>query len=66
MLQHLLSISTTPILIGTWMDAGWAIDFYRKHGFVFWQKPRRIVCSKNIGKFPTDRSKHLSSWQVRI
>jgi hypothetical protein len=23
----------TPVLIGTWADATWAIDFYKKHGF---------------------------------
>jgi hypothetical protein len=22
-----------PILIGTWADASWAIDFYRRNGF---------------------------------
>jgi len=33
LLQHLLLISTTPILIGTWANANWAIDFYVKHGF---------------------------------
>jgi N-acetylglutamate synthase-like GNAT family acetyltransferase len=22
-----------PVLIGTWADAVWAVDFYRKHGF---------------------------------
>src|SRR5215212_1639470 len=33
LLQHLYSISSTPVLIGTWADAKWAIDFYRKHGF---------------------------------
>ncbi|HEX8332197.1 MAG TPA: GNAT family N-acetyltransferase, partial [Segetibacter sp.] len=33
LLSHLTSISRTPILIGTWADAKWAIDFYQKHGF---------------------------------
>jgi GNAT superfamily N-acetyltransferase len=33
LLQHLGSIATTPILIGTWSDAKWAIEFYRKHRF---------------------------------
>ena len=23
----------TPVLIGTWADASWAINFYKKHGF---------------------------------
>jgi N-acetylglutamate synthase-like GNAT family acetyltransferase len=33
LLEHLRNISTTPILIGTWADANWAIQFYQKHGF---------------------------------
>ncbi|MDB5231213.1 MAG: GCN5-related N-acetyltransferase [Chitinophagaceae bacterium] len=33
LLQHLSSIATTPLLIGTWADANWAIDFYQKHQF---------------------------------
>jgi N-acetylglutamate synthase-like GNAT family acetyltransferase len=33
LLHHLLSRSSTPVLIGTWADAQWAIDFYLKHGF---------------------------------
>ena len=33
LLAHLRSIATTPVLIGTWAAADWAIAFYRKHGF---------------------------------
>lgn len=33
LLQHLNTIAATPVLIGTWADAKWAIDFYQKHGF---------------------------------
>jgi N-acetylglutamate synthase-like GNAT family acetyltransferase len=33
LLKHLYQISTTPVLIGTWADAKWAIEFYQKHGF---------------------------------
>jgi GNAT superfamily N-acetyltransferase len=33
LLQHLLSMVTKPVLIGTWRDAEWAIRFYQKHGF---------------------------------
>jgi len=39
LLAHLQSIATTPVLIGTWADATWAIQFYEKHGF-------RVVSSK--------------------
>jgi len=33
LLRHLTAISSTPVLIGTWADAKWAIEFYKKHGF---------------------------------
>lgn len=33
LLQHMSTLTTKPILIGTWADATWAIEFYRKHGF---------------------------------
>jgi N-acetylglutamate synthase-like GNAT family acetyltransferase len=34
LLNYLIAMSTTPVLIGTWADAKWAIDFYVKHGFL--------------------------------
>ena len=33
LLEHLYAVSTTPVLIGTWAAATWAIGFYQKHGF---------------------------------
>ena len=33
LLQHLATLVASPILIGTWADATWAIGFYEKHGF---------------------------------
>ena len=33
LLQHLAASVSTPILIGTWADASWAISFYKKHGY---------------------------------
>jgi len=33
LLEHLRKMSAAPILIGTWADAKWAIEFYQKHGF---------------------------------
>jgi len=33
LLQHLSTLTKKPILIGTWADATWAIDFYKKHRF---------------------------------
>ena len=33
LLQHLRTLTAKPILIGTWADATWAIEFYKKQGF---------------------------------
>jgi GNAT superfamily N-acetyltransferase len=33
LLEHLRSLTTRRILIGTWAAADWAIRFYRRHGF---------------------------------
>jgi GNAT superfamily N-acetyltransferase len=33
LLEELVSKATRRMLVGTWADAGWAIDFYRRHGF---------------------------------
>ena len=33
LLNHLSELTTKPILIGTWADATWAINFYKKRGF---------------------------------
>ncbi len=56
LLQHLESLSETPLLVGTWADATWAVRFYEKHGFrlvtpaekdrllqTYWQIPARQV-----------------------
>jgi GNAT superfamily N-acetyltransferase len=33
LLTHLRTLTDGPVLIGTWADAAWAIQFYEKHGF---------------------------------
>lgn len=38
LLEHLSRMATTPVLIGTWSDAKWAIAFYQKHGFRLLQR----------------------------
>jgi N-acetylglutamate synthase-like GNAT family acetyltransferase len=56
LLNHLCAMTSTPILIGTWADAKWAIEFYQKHGFrllplkekdellkKYWQIPQRQI-----------------------
>jgi N-acetylglutamate synthase-like GNAT family acetyltransferase len=33
LLRYVQSLADKPILIGTWADASWAIEFYRRNGF---------------------------------
>jgi N-acetylglutamate synthase-like GNAT family acetyltransferase len=33
LLRHVEALTARPVLIGTWADASWAIDFYRRNGF---------------------------------
>ena len=33
LLHHLEEMTTKPILIGTWVDATWAIRFYKRNGY---------------------------------
>jgi N-acetylglutamate synthase-like GNAT family acetyltransferase len=33
LLAHLVELTSKPVLIGTWAEAKWAIEFYQKHGF---------------------------------
>jgi GNAT superfamily N-acetyltransferase len=33
LLRHVEGFADKPILIGTWADASWAIEFYRRNGF---------------------------------
>jgi N-acetylglutamate synthase-like GNAT family acetyltransferase len=34
LLRHVESLTGKPVLIGTWADASWAIEFYRRKGFI--------------------------------
>jgi len=55
LLDHLKGLVTTPrLLVGTWADAYWAIDFYQKRGFTllpdkdellrtYWDIPQRQI-----------------------
>ncbi|HXU77392.1 MAG TPA: GNAT family N-acetyltransferase, partial [Methylomirabilota bacterium] len=33
LLDYMIQLTHRPVLIGTWKDATWAIEFYRKNGF---------------------------------
>ncbi len=55
LLNHLKGLTTTHrLLVGTWADASWATDFYKKHGFsllpdkdellkTYWDIPQRQI-----------------------
>jgi len=55
LLNHLKGLVTTSrLLVGTWADTQWAIDFYQKHGFsllpnkdellkTYWTVPQRQI-----------------------
>jgi GNAT superfamily N-acetyltransferase len=55
LLAHLKTlVNTRRLLVGTWADARWAIDFYQKHGFklepnkdelleTYWDIPQRQI-----------------------
>ena len=73
LLDYLKRITTTPqLLVGTWKAATWAIEFYRKNGFVdmpdkdallstYWDIPQRqIETSVVLGMDIKNNSKELS------
>jgi GNAT superfamily N-acetyltransferase len=41
LLTHLTAIASTPILIGTWAEATWAVAFYEQHGFRLVSSPEK-------------------------
>ena len=52
LLEHLRAISATPVLIGTWTDASWAIRFYQKHGFHLLEKEEKDDLLKRYWSIP--------------
>jgi N-acetylglutamate synthase-like GNAT family acetyltransferase len=41
LLHHIESLVDKPILIGTWADASWAIEFYQRNGFTLVSKDEK-------------------------
>jgi N-acetylglutamate synthase-like GNAT family acetyltransferase len=71
LLSHLRQLAHTPVLIGTWADALWAIRFYEKHGFrvvTSEQKERVLMRYWNIPDRQVETSVVLAdpAWQDAI
>jgi len=45
LLKYLQNMTSSPILIGTWAAAKWAISFYEKYGYrmVSWEEKERLL-----------------------
>ncbi|MFC6860543.1 GNAT family N-acetyltransferase [Zunongwangia atlantica] len=52
LLRHLIQMSKTPILIGTWASASWAISFYTKNGFKVLPETEKNKLLKNYWNIP--------------
>ncbi|SUJ18096.1 putative acetyltransferase [Sphingobacterium spiritivorum] len=53
LLTHLNSMASTPVLIGTWTDAKWAISFYLKNGFRLLERSEINVLLPRYWTIPT-------------
>jgi GNAT superfamily N-acetyltransferase len=52
MLEHLQTLSTRRMLIGTWAAAEWAIRFYEHHGFELVSRERTPALLKTYWNIP--------------
>ena len=61
LLRHVEGLVDKPILIGTWADASWAVEFYRRNGFAvvpngvkdrllrtYWSIPQRQIATSVV------------------
>ncbi len=52
LLRHLEQMTDKPILIGTWADATWAIEFYEKNGYRLLSRSETEALLKKFWKIP--------------
>ena len=52
LLKHVQGLTTKPMLIGTWRDATWAIDFYRRNGFTLLSDSDKDVLLRRFWSIP--------------
>ena len=69
LLRHLAAQTKRPLLMGTWADAKWAVQFYEKHGFnLVTEEEKNILLRKywNIPERQVETSVVLSNTQVEM
>ncbi len=52
LLRHLEQTTNKPVLIGTWIDATWAVGFYRKNGYRLVSETEKNVLFKRFWTIP--------------
>jgi GNAT superfamily N-acetyltransferase len=52
LLQHVRGLTDKPVLIGTWADASWAVDFYRRNGFTVVSEPQKDALLRRYWSIP--------------
>jgi GNAT superfamily N-acetyltransferase len=52
LLHHLRELTSEPMLIGTWEDAIWAINFYKKNGFRLVSRPDKCGLLRRYWNVP--------------
>ena len=52
LLRHVQGLTGKPFLIGTWADASWAIEFYRRNGFTVVPNTHKNSLLRRYWSFP--------------
>ena len=52
LLRHVQGLTDKPVLIGTWADASWAIEFYRRNGFTVIPKKHKDSLLRRYWSIP--------------
>jgi GNAT superfamily N-acetyltransferase len=52
LIEHLRRRSDRRMLVGTWAAAGWAVNFYQRHGFALVSPERKDVLLKTYWTIP--------------
>jgi N-acetylglutamate synthase-like GNAT family acetyltransferase len=52
LLRHVQGLTSKPVLIGTWADASWAVEFYRRNGFTLVPNSRKDSLLRKYWSIP--------------